>query len=86
MSSLHAFLSGASTLGFLVVAAYFARFWRETKDRLFLLFAIAFVGMALNRGLLVLLAVGRESQPYVYLVRLAAFVVIAWAVIDKNRR
>ena len=35
---------------------------------------------------LVLFAVGRESQPYVYLVRLAAFVLIAWAVIDKNRR
>ncbi|MBX3228511.1 MAG: hypothetical protein KIT84_07655 [Labilithrix sp.] len=73
-------------MAFLIAAAYFLRFWRETRDRLFVLFAIAFVGMALNRAMLVLVAFGRESQPYVYLVRLAAFVLIAFAVVDKNRR
>lgn len=86
MTTLHVFMTGASTMGFLIAAAYFFRFWRETKDRLFILFAIAFLGMALNRAFLVLFAVGREHQPYVYLVRLAAFVLIAWAVVDKNRR
>lgn len=73
-------------MGFLVAALFFVRFWRETHDRLFILFAIAFGGLALNRALLALLAPGRESQPYLYLIRLGAFVVIAWAVIDKNRR
>lgn len=86
MSAFHAFLAGASTMGFLAAAAFFVRFWKETRDRLFVLFAIAFAFLALNRALIVLYPVERESQPYVYLVRLFSFVLIAYAVIDKNRR
>jgi hypothetical protein len=85
MSALHAFLAGATTMGCLAAAAFFARFWRDTKDRLFVFFSIAFCAMALNRALIVLYPLERESQPYVYLVRLFAFVLIAYAVIDKNR-
>ena len=86
MKDLHAFLTGVGTMGFLVATVFFFRFWRDTKDRLFALFAIAFGALALNRALLALLAPGRESQPYLYLIRLGAFLLIAWAVIDKNRR
>lgn len=86
MSAFHAFLAGASTMGFLAAAAFFVRFWKETRDRLFVLFAVAFAFLALNRALIVLYPVERESQPYVYLVRLFSFVLIAYAVIDKNRR
>jgi len=82
----HLFLTGASTMAFLVATAFFIRFWRETHDRLFVLFAVAFAALALNRVLLAIAGFGRESQPYLYLIRLGAFVVIAWAVIDKNRR
>ena len=84
--AIHSFLTGVATMGFLVATTFFVRFWRETRDRLFLLFAIAFGALALNRALLALLDPDRESQPYLYLIRLGAFVVIAWAVIDKNRR
>lgn len=86
MTALHAFLTGASTMGFLAAAAFFARFWKETRDRLFVLFAVAFAAMAMNRTLIALYPLGRESQPYVYLMRLFAFVLIAYAVVDKNRR
>ena len=86
MKDLHAFLTGVGTTGFFVAAVFFFRFWRDTKDRLFALFAIAFGALALNRALLALLAPGRESQPYLYLIRLGAFLLIGWAVIDKNRR
>ena len=85
MSALHAFLTGATTMGCLTVAVFFARFWRDTQDRLFVFFAVAFGALALNRALIVLYPLERESQPYVYLVRLFAFVLIAYAVIDKNR-
>jgi hypothetical protein len=44
------FLSGAVTLGFLVAAAFFLRFWRRTHDRLFLAFAVAFMLLAMNRS------------------------------------
>lgn len=86
VDTLHSFLVGASTIGFVAVAVFFLRFWNETRDRLFALFAVAFAALAINRGLLGLTALGRETQPYIYLVRLAAFVLIGGAVIDKNRR
>jgi hypothetical protein len=82
----HVFLTGIGTMGFLVAAVFFLRFWRETRDRLFVLFAVAFAALAINRALLAIAGFGRETQPYLYMVRLAAFVLIAWAVIDKNRR
>src|SRR6185503_8184794 len=37
------FLSGAITMGYLAAGGFFARFWRKTADRLFLVFALAFV-------------------------------------------
>jgi phosphoglycerol transferase MdoB-like AlkP superfamily enzyme len=86
MTTLHLFLNGASTMGFVVAAVFFARFWDETRDRLFAIFAVAFAALAANRALLALVALGREAQPYLYVVRLAAFVLIAYAVVDKNRR
>jgi hypothetical protein len=85
MSALHPVVSGASMFAFMVAATFFLRFWKETRDRLFALFALAFGLMAVNR-LLLGLAVAREAHQYIYLVRLAAFVIIAIAVIDKNRR
>lgn len=84
MNPLHLFMTGASSMGCLVAAVVFLRYWRDTRDRLFSLFAVAFVGLALNRALLAFF--GRENQPYLYLVRLAAFVLIAIAIVDKNRR
>lgn len=86
LSDLHNFLTGVGTMGWLVAAVFFLRFWRQTADRLFMLFSIAFGALALNRALLALLAPARESQWYLYLIRLGAFLLIAWAVIDKNRR
>ena len=36
------FLSGAISMGFLVAAVFFLRFWRDTRDELFLAFALSF--------------------------------------------
>jgi hypothetical protein len=85
-STLHVFLAGASAFGCFVAATFFLRFWRDTRDRLFVFFALAFAALALNRSLVTLHGVGHETQPFFYLIRLGAFVLIAYAVIDKNRR
>ncbi len=85
MTSVVAFLSGASALASLAVSLFFLRFWRETRDRLFLLFAIAFIFMTINRTFLVVAAPSKENVPWAYVLRLAAFVLIAFAVADKNR-
>ena len=61
------FLSGAVTLGFLVAAGFFLRFWRKTADRLFLALAAAFVLFALNQGLAAGLTVVLEPASLIYL-------------------
>ncbi len=79
------FLLGALTAGFLVAGLFFLRFWRETKDRLFLAFAISFFVEAINRGALALSAKPNEGAPFFYLVRLLAYVLILVAVVNKSR-
>ncbi len=74
--------SGMCALG---VATFYLRFWRQTRDRLFLLFALAFLLLAANWGGLSILERHEESRHLVYLLRLAAFVVLLIAIADKNR-
>jgi len=78
------FLSGAVTLGFVVAAVFFLRFWRRTRDRLFLAFATAFFLLALNQALAQWLGAADERVGYTYLLRILGFVLILVAIIDKN--
>lgn len=80
------FVQGATMLASLAVALFFLRFWRQTADRLFAVFAAAFALFAMNRLLLALLDEESESRTWVYAVRAAAFLMIAAAVLDKNVR
>ena len=86
MSALTAFLYGLTAMGFLVAGLFFLRFWKRTRDGLFLAFAVAFWLFALNQTLVALLGVPREEQSLIYLLRLAAFVLIIVAVLRKNVR
>lgn len=79
------FLSGATTLASFTIGLFFLRFWAHTRDRLFAFFAMAFWLMAVNRAAIAFFS-GGETQPRFYVLRLAAFAIIAGAVIDKNRR
>lgn len=79
-------LSGALMMGYLAVAVFFLRFWTSSRDRLFLLFSAAFAILALQRLALALTRTMMEDQTAFYLMRLAAFVVILIAIVDKNRR
>jgi len=79
------FIHGALAMGFLVTGVYFLRFWRQSRDRLFFIFAMAFAVMAVERVILARTAPHAEYYAYVYLVRLTAFVLIMAAIIDKNR-
>ena len=78
------FLAGAVTLGFVVAAAFFLRFWRRTSDRLFLAFGAAFVLLALNQVLATFLGAGAELTPYTYILRVLGFLLILFAIVDKN--
>jgi peptidoglycan/LPS O-acetylase OafA/YrhL len=80
------FLSGAVTMGFLVAAGFFARFWRDTGDRLFVAFAVAFALLALNQALAQWLGAADERVAYTYLLRVLGFILILAAIVDKNLR
>lgn len=70
-------------MGFAVAGLFFFRFWRETLDRLFLLFALSFWLQATVRvGLS--MAGQSDERAYWYLLRLIAFLLIAVAIAMKN--
>ena len=78
------YMAGAITIGYLVAAAFFLRFWRKTADRLFLAFGAAFVLLAVNQLISTVLEAGDERAVYAYVLRVLGFVLILWAIIDKN--
>ena len=84
--TLYDFLSGAVTLGFVLCGLHFLGFWKRTRDSLFLAFACAFWLLGLNQALLALGDIPVEERSWVFLLRLAAFVLIIVAVVAKNRK
>lgn len=80
------FIWGATAMGCLTAAGFFLRFWKQSRDRLFAAFALAFALQALNSLALAALEPLRESLHYLYLIRLLAFLVLLWGIIDKNRQ
>lgn len=79
-------VSGALTMGYAVIALFFLRFWNDSRDRLFAMFAFAFTLLAFQRLAITMTRGAMEDQTIFYLLRLAAFVVIIIAIVDKNRR
>ncbi|HEU0014128.1 MAG TPA: DUF5985 family protein [Longimicrobium sp.] len=83
------FVSGLLVAGYAVVGLFFLRFWRESGDRLFAWFALAFALLAVQRAGLAMLA-GQEhaesTETWFYALRALAYLVIIWAILDKNRR
>ncbi|HEY1718112.1 MAG TPA: DUF5985 family protein [Verrucomicrobiae bacterium] len=80
----HEFVKGAITMGYLVAAVFFFRFWRENHDRLFLFFAAAFLLMAINWPLYA--TFGEIHGIGFLLIRLLAYTIIIIAIVDKNLR
>ena len=76
----HDFIKGAITMGLLVSAGFFVRFWQESRDRLFLFFAAALLLMAVNRAL------ASEDSLVPYLFRLLGYAIIILGIADKNLR
>ena len=83
---LYDFLSGAVALGFAVCALFFLRFWRRTREELFLAFALAFLLLGIGQTILALANIPTEERSSIYLLRLAAFLLILVAIYRKNSR
>ena len=79
------FVSGAITMGYLVAGLFFLRFWKTTRDSLFVFFAVAFWVLAGQRLALAVTTRTVEDLTFLYVVRLLAFVLILVAIVEKNR-
>lgn len=81
---LDGFLLGVIATGFVTAGMFFLRFWRDSRDRLFLAFAASFIVEGLNRCALLLVDKPNEGSPWIYIVRLLAFLLILLAICRKN--
>jgi hypothetical protein len=82
---LNRFLLGALVMACAVVGAFFLRFWRRTHDRLFIIFALAFWLLGTNWLLLAFVQTD-ETRTWLYVLRLIAFCLIIYGIVDKNRQ
>jgi len=83
---LYDFLSGAIAMGFVVAGFFFLRFWRRTREGLFIAFALAFWLLGLTQALITLGNIPVEERSWLFLLRLAAFSLILASFWIKNRR
>ena len=77
-------ITGAICMGSLVIALFFLRFWRDSGDRFFLYFAASFFIEGLHRLYSAVNDAGGEDSPLHYLIRLLAYGLILWAILEKN--
>jgi hypothetical protein len=84
-ADIYPMLMGAVAMASLVATLFFLRFWSQTRDPLFLLFAAAFALDAVTRVALALSHPNDELEPVYYLARLVTFGLIIAAIIHKNR-
>jgi hypothetical protein len=83
--TLYDFLSGAVALSFFVCSLFFLRFWRRTREQLFLAFSLAFALLGVGQTVVALARVPTEERGTLYLIRLVAFLLILLAIYRKNR-
>lgn len=76
------FLRGALVMASFTIGLFFVRYWRSTRDRLFLFFTAAFWLLALNW---LLTTLSPALAPQAHFLRFTAFALIAGAIVDKNR-
>jgi len=77
-------ISGAIGMGCWVIGLFFFQYWRKAKDRLFGIFALSFWILGLERLAPLVTQLGDERHGFQYLIRLLAYLLILYAIVDKN--
>lgn len=80
------FLEGVIATTSLVAGLFFLRYWRDTRDTLFLAFSVAFSIEGINRTVRIFFVPPNEASPWVFIVRCFAFLIILAGIVNKNRR
>ncbi len=81
---MNAFIYGMNTMGFLVAALFFLRFWQKTADSLFAAFSAAFLLFAFDQFSHALQETPPSSRGWAFFFRLAGFGLLIFAVLRKN--
>jgi hypothetical protein len=80
------FLLGMIVMASLVAGGYFMKFWRQTRDPLFLGFSAAFFIEGLNRTCFLFVPNPESGNVLIYSVRLLSYLLILVAIAYKNRK
>lgn len=80
------FVLGAIAMASVAAALFFGRFYRDTRDPLFLYFSAAFALEAISRTLMAFTPAPNEGAPELYLLRALAYSLILIGIYQKNRR
>ena len=78
------FMLGAVTVASILAGLFFLKFWRKSRDRFFLYFALSFWIEGLGRVHEALSESQRQDVPVYYLIRLLAYGLILFAIVEKN--
>ena len=81
---LESFLVGVIVTASITAGLFFLRFWRDTGDSFFLAFAASFMIEGANRAAVLFLPEPKQGTPWLYLVRLIAYLLILFAIVRKN--
>jgi hypothetical protein len=79
------FLLGVIVTSSIVAGAFLLKFWRQTRDPLFLAFAAAFLIEGANRVGFLLVDDPHGGSALIYTVRLLSYLLILAAIAYKNR-
>lgn len=79
-----AFVLGIIVALSVTAGVFFLKFWRDTRDFFFVAFAVFFFIEGADRTALFFSAHPNEGSPWIYLVRLFAFLFILFAILHKN--
>jgi uncharacterized membrane protein HdeD (DUF308 family) len=80
------FLLGFVAASSLVAALFFLRFWRDTRDHLFLAFSAFFGLQGISEGFVLFLPRPNEGNFLLFLVRFLSIVAVVAAVLRKNMK
>lgn len=69
----------------ITIALLFLKLWHQTRDRLFAFFSAGFVILAVDWVAPAVINPRHESQHYLFIIRLIAFVMIIAGIVAKNR-
>lgn len=84
--TLHVFLAGMQVMVAFVIGLRFLKFWRLSRDRFFVWFAAAFWMFGLGQVIRTFDVGLSEHAHLVFLPRLAGYLMILIAILDKNRQ